>query len=113
MAEWLEIYAKNLVPKMMVEEIVGEAKIMKFFSKTKDKQIVGGKVLKGSLSLGHKIKVFRREAEVADGVVRELQQQKERASEVREGYEFGTMIECKLEIAPGDIIRDIVMVEKQ
>jgi translation initiation factor IF-2 len=113
LTEWLDEYSKTHAPKITVEEIIGEAKILKLFSKNKDKQICGGKVLKDSINLGHKIKIIRKDVQVAEGVIRELQQQKEKAGEVREGYEFGTMIECSIEIAPGDIIKDFILVEKQ
>jgi len=113
LTEWLDEYSKANAPKITVEEISGEAKILKCFSKNKDKQICGGKVIKDGIHLGHKVKVMRRENLVGEGVIRELQQQKERTDEVREGYEFGTMIECSIEIMPGDIIRDYTLVEKQ
>jgi hypothetical protein len=42
-----------------------------------------------------------------------LQQQKKKASEVREGYEFGTLIDAKIEIAPGDRVEAVKTVEKK
>jgi len=55
---------------------------------------------------------MRREAEIGRGVIRELQQQKKRVGEVNEGYEFGTQIEAKAEIAAGDKIEAVRTVEK-
>jgi translation initiation factor IF-2 len=112
LAEWLLDYVTTHAPRIEVEEIVSEAKVLKFFSKTKDKQIIGGRVLKGEFKLGHRVKVMRREVLIGEGVVRELQKQKEKASEVQEGFEFGALVESKIEVAPGDILASFITVEK-
>jgi hypothetical protein len=39
--------------------------------------------------------------------------QKERTDEVNEGFEFGTMIESKIEIAVGDKIQGFRTIEKK
>ncbi len=113
LTEWLDEYSKQNAPTIEVEEVLGQAKILKFFSKLKDKQIVGGKVLSGEIKLGHTVRVMRQGTQLTQGVIRELQQQKLKESTVREGYEFGAMIDAKIELAPGDIIEDFIMVEKK
>ncbi len=113
LAKWLEAFIKESAPRIKVEEILGEAKIMRLFSKTKDRQIVGGKVTSGEIAVGHKVRIKRRENVIGEGLIRELQQQKEKTSSVKEGFEFGTMIESKIELAPGDFISDFIIVEKQ
>jgi len=102
----------KLVPKEYVEQIIGRAKVMAVFSKEKDKQVVGGKVQEGFIETGMNVRILRRDAKIGEGLLRELQQQKKRVSEIREGYEFGTMIESKTEIAAGDKIEAFRMVEK-
>lgn len=110
--EWLEARILERTPKVESEEIMGQAKILKFFSQTKDRQIVGGKVTDREITLGHKVKIYRRETLIADGFIRELQQAKVKTSSVQEGFEFGAMIESKMELAPGDVISDYIVVEK-
>ncbi len=100
------------VPKEYVEQIIGRAKIMAVFSKDRDKQVIGGKVQEGTLETGAAVRIVRREAVIGQGTIRELQQQKKRVQEVREGFEFGTMIEAKAEIAAGDKIEAVRVVEK-
>jgi len=112
LTEWLEAKVLERTPKVQMEEIVGKAKILKFFSRTKDRQIVGGKVIDREITVGHKIKISRRETVIGDGFIRELQQAKVKAQSVQEGFEFGTMIDAKIEIAPGDVIEDFITVEK-
>ncbi len=99
-------------PKMEVVEVRGKAKIMRLFSVVKDKQIVGGKVIEGSIGLGDEFKIMRRGVEVGAGKIRELQQQKVKTSEVIKDREFGTMVEAKIEIAPGDVLETFIIVKK-
>lgn len=101
------------VPKEYIDEISGTAKILVVFSKNKDKQILGGKVQQGTLTVGSEVKILRRDAEIGRGKIKELQLQKVKASEVNEGYEFGCMIESKIEIAQGDKIQGFITIEKK
>ncbi len=112
LAEYLNEKVLERTPKVATEEIIGKAKILKFFSRTKDKQIVGGKVIDREIKIGHKVKIVRRETTIGEGVIRELQQTKVKTDTVAEGFEFGTMIDAKIELAPGDIIEDFIIVEK-
>lgn len=99
-------------PKIEVAEIRGKAKIIRLFSAVKDKQIIGGKVIEGSINLGDEFKIMRRGAEVGQGKIRELQQQKVKTSEVVKDREFGAMAEAKIEIAPGDVLETFIIVKK-
>jgi translation initiation factor IF-2 len=110
--EWIEEFMKSMKPKVMIEKVTGSAKILKIFSINKDKQVVGGRVLEGEIIVGANIRIVRREAKIGDGKIRELQQQKMKASEAKKGTEFGTLIEAKFEMAPGDVIESITMVEE-
>lgn len=112
LVEWVEALMKERTPKMQVEEVLGKAKILKFFSRTKDRQIIGGKVTDREIRLGHRVKIYRRETIIGDGQIRELQQAKVKTSSVAEGFEFGAMIEAKIELAPGDVLEDFEIVEK-
>jgi translation initiation factor IF-2 len=112
MTEWLKDALVLRTPKQKVDESTGLAKILKIFSKTKDKQIVGGKVEQGSIKLGAQVKIMRRDAEIGIGKVKELQVQKVKSSEVAEGKEFGALIEAKIEIAAGDKIESFITIER-
>jgi translation initiation factor IF-2 len=112
LTEWFEEKIKKSAPIVLVEEVVGKAKIMKVFSKTKNKQVVGGKVLEGEIKTKATVKITRRENEIGKGEILGLQQAKAKAENVAEGNEFGSMIESAIEIAPGDIIEAFISVEK-
>jgi translation initiation factor IF-2 len=110
--EFVKNTVLSKVPKEYIDQASGTAKILAVFSKNKDKQILGGKVQEGSLSVGSEVKILRRDAEIGRGKIKELQKQKIKADEVTEGFEFGCMIESKTEIAQGDKIQGFITVEK-
>ncbi len=112
LTEWLDEAIVKNTPKFKVVESLGEAKILKIFSKVKDRQILGGKVISGSLKLGAQVKIMRRGEEIGQGKIRELQQQKIKITEAKEGTEFGAMIEAKMEIAVSDTIDSFIITEK-
>lgn len=99
-------------PRIEVEEVTGSAKILKLFSSSKDKQVIGARVLSGTIARGNMLKILRREAEIGRGRLKELQQGKVATDSVIEGSEFGALIEAKIEIAPGDVVEAISLVTK-
>ncbi len=110
--EWLDDALKNRTPKIKVAEPTGTAKVLKVFSKIKDKQILGGRTEKESIKLGAQVKIIRRDEIIGEGKIRDLQQNKNSTDEVREGNEFGALVEAKIEIAPGDKLESFIIVEK-
>ncbi|OGD66742.1 translation initiation factor IF-2 [Candidatus Campbellbacteria bacterium RIFOXYC2_FULL_35_25] len=112
LTEWLEEKIKEKTPKVKTNKVIGKAKIIRIFSQTKDKQVIGGKILEGTISVGAKVKISRREHEIGEGKVLGLQSQKIETKEVREGEEFGSVVESKKEIAPGDILEAFIVVEE-
>ena len=112
LSEWLAERLLATAPKVETEEITGVAKILKFFSKEKDKQVTGMRVESGSIFVGDTIKIVRRENEIGTGKIRELQEQKKKVGEVPNGHECGVLIESKVEVAPGDKISCFKIVQK-
>lgn len=112
MTEWLEIEMEKRRPKVETTETTGSAKILKVFSRTKERQIVGGKVLKGRMILDKIVKIMRRDFEIGRGKIINLEKAKTKTKEVEEGAEFGMMLESKIEIAEGDIIESFNITQK-
>jgi len=100
------------IPKQYVEEVTGRAKILALFSHEKDRQVVGGKVESGEIGNGNDVRIMRRETEIGRGKIRELQSKKLRVQSVAEGFEFGMMVEAKMEIAAGDRVEAVKTVER-
>lgn len=99
-------------PRIEVEEVTGSAKVLKVFSVQKDKQVIGCRVQSGTIEKNAQVRIQRRDAEIGRGKIKELQQSKIAVDSVSEGTEFGTQIESKVEIAPGDILESIILVTK-
>jgi len=100
--EWLEEEIPKHIPKELAQEIAGKANIIKIFSSTKNKYVVGGHVNEGKIVSGSVVKIFRRENEIAVGKILQLQKKKEKVSQVEAENDFGMMIESKTELAAGD-----------
>ncbi len=77
-----------------------------------DKQVIGVKMQKGSMSKGGLFKIMRRNEEIGKGKVVELQMQKLDVHEVQEGDEFGAKVESKITIAEGDRLEPFAVVKK-
>ncbi|MES2315287.1 MAG: translation initiation factor IF-2 [Patescibacteria group bacterium] len=112
MTEWLEEEMEKRRTKVATEETTGRAKIIKAFSRTKERQIVGGKVQEGRMVLGSVVKIMRRDFEIGKGKIINLEKSKEKVGEVPEGAEFGMMIESKIEIVGGDMLESFNTVQK-
>jgi translation initiation factor IF-2 len=100
---------KNRTPKKEERVVTGHAKVIKHFSTQKYTHVLGGRIEDGLLKLGQSVLVTRRDIEVGRGVIKNLQQQKSDVKQVNES-EFGMQIDCKTEIAPGDLIEGFDMV---
>jgi translation initiation factor IF-2 len=96
----------------MSEKVEGQLKVLKTFSTTKHKQVIGGKVTSGLIEVGAQVKIMRRETAIGKGKITELQQQKLPSKKVDEGNECGMMVEADIEIVPGDVLEAYIMSEK-
>lgn len=112
MTEWLEEQMERLRPKIETIEVTGRAKIIRAFSRTKERQVVGGKVVEGQINLNSTVKIMRRDFEIGKGKIVNLEQGKVKTSTVAEGLEFGMMIESKIEIASGDVLEAFSITQK-
>jgi translation initiation factor IF-2 len=110
LTEHLAEIIKTRTPVVEVEKVSGSAKVLRTFSKTKDKQVIGGRVESGNLKSGGQVKIVRRDSEIGFGKIKEIQSQKIKIDSIDEGNEFGMMVESKTEIVPGDKIVSFRMV---
>lgn len=99
-------------PRTQVMEIVGKTKVLKTFSSTKERRVIGGRVESGKLAQGNKVKIMRRDFEIGEGTIIGVEQGKIKSKEVLEGNECGILVEAKIEIAPGDYLESFVMTTK-
>jgi translation initiation factor IF-2 len=112
LTEWLQEMAESKTPKIDVEEKTGRAKVLKFFSAVKDKNVIGARVEEGEIRVGDEVKIMRNDVEIGRGKIRELQQMKEKTSEVRTGVEFGCQLQSNIQPAPGDKFEAYQIIKK-
>ncbi|MDB5254236.1 MAG: infB [Parcubacteria group bacterium] len=112
LTERIEELLESGEPKIEVEEVSGSAKVLRIFSITKDKHVLGARALTGVVTAGGNLRILRRDEEIGRAKIKGLQQNKVETDRVNEGNEFGAMIESKIEIAPGDTFEEITKVTK-
>ena len=112
MTEWLEEQLEERRPKIETLETTGRAKIIRAFSRTKERQIVGGKVTEGQINLNNIVRIMRREFEIGRVKIVNLEKNKIKTNTVEEGAEFGMMIESKIEVVAGDVLESFSITQK-
>lgn len=112
LTDWLKIVVEERKPKVETVEVTGSLKILRTFGSTKDRQVVGGRVIQGRIVNGGKVRIMRREFEIGTGKIIELQQNKIKAKEVLEENECGVQVETKTDIATGDVLEAFIVTIK-
>ncbi len=100
--EWLQEVVTANTPKIESEEITAKVKVLKYFSVMKDKHVIGCRVEEGTLHSGDEVKIMRSEVEIGRAKVKEIQKDKSKVSEAKEGMEFGCQVQTDTIINPGD-----------
>jgi translation initiation factor IF-2 len=102
--DWLKILVEERRPRMETIEVIGAMKVLKTFGSTKGKHVVGGKVTTGRIAQGSIIRIVRRDFEIGNGKITELQINKLKMKEAFEGSDCGIQVETKIDVAPGDVL---------
>jgi len=104
LADWLKNKAKELAPEPPTDSTLGEATVIRHFSTSGSKHVIGGKVVSGTISLGNMVVINRRGIEVGSGKIVNLQAQKTDVTSIPEGKEFGAQVSTKADIIAGDTL---------
>jgi len=109
LTDWLKEIVEERRPRVETKEVTGSLKVLKTFGETKDKKVVGGKVVTGRITLGGIVRIIRRDFEIGTGKIVELQMNKIKTKEVLEGTDCGVLVESKMDIAPGDVLEAFII----
>lgn len=92
------------VPAVASEKELGRAKVLKAFSSSAKKQVLGARFISGALTKKDRIKLMRGDVELARGSILNLQQARADISEIHTEGDFGIEIEAREDAAYGDEI---------
>lgn len=87
-------------------EILGEAKIMAVFT-MKDQTVAGVKVISGRIARGDKVKIVRKDEELARSRIKSLRLRKEDITRAEQGTEAGVVLAENIAFLTGDAIISI------
>lgn len=102
--DYLQTIIDDRRPRKEVLTVTGQVKILRTFSQTKDKQVVGGKAIEGTVHGDSPVRIMRRDNEIGKAKILEIQHNKLKVKFVEAPLEFGMQVESKTEIAVGDIL---------
>lgn len=110
--DWIKEMALERKEKIQIEEEIGKAKIIRIFGNNKKLQVIGAKVKEGKIETGSMFKLLRRNEPIDKGKIKGMQKAKDEVSLATTDEEFGAAIECKTDLAEGDMIYAYQVVEK-
>ncbi len=96
--------AKKRLDPVVVKNETGKAKVLAIFKTQKNRQIIGGKCLKGEITKGSPLELWRDEEKVGRGKVVNVKKEEKDMERIPEGEEFGTLVETNEKINEGDVI---------
>ena len=98
-----ELLSQLLKPEV-IKNILGRLKVLVLFHHEKDRQIIGGKVIKGQVQKGALIDVIRSDKKIGQGKIIQLQRNKKDADKVAKDQECGILFKGTTTIEKGDIL---------
>lgn len=90
------------INEVSIPEVAGRMEILAIFGKKDDKQIVGGRVVEGSIRMGRKVEIRRKNLLLGEGKIVNLQAGKVDVKEVVAPEECGILIDSVASMKIGD-----------
>jgi translation initiation factor IF-2 len=90
------------VPSVATEKELGRAKVLKAFSVSAKKQVLGARHISGVLTLGDRVKLMRGDEELSRGSITNLQQARANVKDIKVEGDFGIEIEAREHAVYGD-----------
>ncbi|MDD4990456.1 MAG: translation initiation factor IF-2 [Candidatus Pacebacteria bacterium] len=84
---------------------LAKLKIIAYFKKSKDTQIIGGKVLEGEFTKNTMVEVFRADEMIGKGRIKSLEREKQEVGKAVKGQEVGMMFVGDVKIEIDDVLQ--------
>jgi translation initiation factor IF-2 len=101
------------LPPEIIRTDHGTLSVLAIFKTGKRDMIVGGRVASGKMIRKSRIEIKRDGEIIGDGLMTNLQRNKENADEVGQGNECGVVFEGSVKIAAGDTLVSYTVEEKR
>ena len=95
----------NETLKEKEEEYLGEFEVLKVFSSSKKKKLIGGKVISGEIKVGQNVVIFFDKEKIGEGKILNLRKLKEDIKMAKEKEEVGMLLESEIEIKEGILLK--------
>jgi translation initiation factor IF-2 len=104
---------KGFVKTEIVEVPQGELEVLKIFKDKRDESIIGGRVKKAAITSSAKFRLMRDGDPIDEGKIIELQQNKQKVEELKEGIEAGVKVSGVRGFREGDILAAYIEEERK
>ncbi|MEK7566454.1 MAG: translation initiation factor IF-2 [Patescibacteria group bacterium] len=95
------------IEKFYTSTVIGELEILAVFNgQKKEEQVIGGKVLNGSIKNRVQVKILRGDVLIGTGKITNLQKARQDVSEVKTNEECGIMLDSDILTQKGDVLRN-------
>lgn len=94
---------EEIIPPIVQRTNIGKLKVLKFFKKDGNKQIIGGRIDEGVARKGTYMEIMRNKEIIGKGIIIQLQQNKRDAEEVSSSNECGILADSSTVIQEGDV----------
>ncbi|MCD6271070.1 translation initiation factor IF-2 [bacterium] len=108
LAQKIRELIREIVESEVVREDIGQLRVLVVFRTEPNRQIVGGRVIKGEFIKGAKVEIFREEKKIGQGKILNLQKEKKDIEKGQEGDEIGILYEGGAKIKEGDILKAFI-----
>ena len=90
------------VPSIATEKELGRASVLKVFSLSAKKRVLGARLISGVFTLRDRIKIIRKDTEIGRGSIGNLQQARADVKEIKTEGDFGIEVVARADAAYGD-----------
>jgi translation initiation factor IF-2 len=100
----LEAALEGILEPKITKEKLGQAKVLKVFFTSKNRTIVGCRMLSGEADKSLKVEIYREKELIGKGEITSLQREEKEVETVKKGQEFGIGLDTETKIKDGDQI---------
>ncbi len=89
----------------VIKKNLGEVEILAIFSKRKNRQTIGGRIINGFIEKGKVCEILRDQEIIGKGKIINLQQNRKDADKIKKGNEAGMLFESDVRVEEGDFLQ--------